>query len=109
MKLTNIINEVRYPATVDSLTMGFLYAGINSAAEKILDGIEKRTGSNANPISLQVKEGIGSVNKQLVKKKKLKSVFNQVGISLFTIYMVEKMLTQFHLEKIHQDKQKQCK
>ena len=28
MKLTNIINEVRYPPTVDGLTMGFLYAGL---------------------------------------------------------------------------------
>jgi len=80
MKLNDIINEVRYPPTVDGLTMGFLYAGINSAAEKILDGIEKRTGSNANPISLQVIEGIGSVNKQLVKKKKLKG---QEALSYF--------------------------
>ena len=80
MKLTNIIKEVKYPATVDGLTIGFLYAGINSAAEKILKGIEKRTGSNANPISLQVIEGIGSVNKQLMKKKKLKG---QEALSYF--------------------------
>jgi hypothetical protein len=62
MKLTNIINEAKYPATVDGLTMGFLYTGINSAAEKILKDIKKRTGSNANPISLQVIEGIGEFN-----------------------------------------------
>ena len=40
--------------------------------EKILKDIEKRTGSNANPISLQVIEGLNSVNKQLMKKKNLK-------------------------------------
>ena len=39
MKLTNIINEAKYPANIDGLTMGFLYTGINSAAEKILKGI----------------------------------------------------------------------
>ena len=71
MKLTNIIKEVKYPTTVDGLTMKFLYVGINSAAEKILKNIKKRTGSNANPISLQVIEGVGSVNKQLHKKLKL--------------------------------------
>ena len=41
MKLTNIINEAKYPATVDGLTMGFLYTGINSAAEKILKDIKR--------------------------------------------------------------------
>ena len=71
MKLINIINETKYPPNIDGLTMGFLYTGINSAAEKILKGIKKRTGSNANPISLQVIEGIGAVNKQLHKKMKL--------------------------------------
>ena len=80
MKLTNIIKEIRYPATVDDLTMGFLYMGINNAAEKILKDIEKRTGSNANPISLQVIEGLTSVNKQLMKKKKLKG---QEALSYF--------------------------
>ena len=80
MKLTNIINEAKYPATVDGLTMGFLYTGVNSAAEKILKDIKKRTGSNANPISLQVIEGIGSVNKQLMKKKKLEG---QEALSYF--------------------------
>ena len=71
MKLTNIINEAKYPADIDGLTMKFLYTGINSAAEKILKNIKKRTGSNANPISLQVIEGVGLVNKQLHKKMKL--------------------------------------
>ena len=80
MKLINIINEAKYPPNIDGLTMGFLYTGINSAAEKILKGIEKRTGSNANPISLQVIEGIGSVNKQLMKKKKLEG---QEALSYF--------------------------
>ena len=80
MKLTNIINEAKYPATVDGLTMGFLYTGINSAAEKILKDIKKRTGSNANPISLQVIEGIGAVTKQLMKKKKLEG---QEALSYF--------------------------
>ena len=42
MKLTNIIKEIRYPATVDDLTMGFLYMGINNAAEKILKDIKKK-------------------------------------------------------------------
>ena len=45
--------------------------GINNAAKKILDNIKKRTGSNTNPISLQVIEGVGLVNKQLHKKMKL--------------------------------------
>ena len=80
MKLINIINEAKYPPNIDGLTMGFLYTGINSAAEKILKGIEKRTGSNANPISLQVIEGIHSVNKQLMKKKKLEG---QEALSYF--------------------------
>ena len=71
MKLSHIINEAKYPADIDGLTMGFLYTGINSAAEKILKGIKKRTGSNANPISLQFIEGVGLVNKQLHKKMKL--------------------------------------
>ena len=80
MKLTNIIKEIRYPATVDDLTMGFLYMGINNAAEKILKDIKKRTGSNATPISLQVIEGVNSVNKQLMKKMKLKG---QEALSYF--------------------------
>ena len=80
MRLNDIMSEAKYPATVDGLTIGFLYAGINSAAEKILDGIEKRTGSNANPISLQVIEGVLSVNKQLMKKKKLEG---QEALSYF--------------------------
>ena len=80
MRLNDIMSEAKYPATVDGLTIGFLYAGINSAAEKILKGIEKRTGSNANPISLQVIEGTLSVNKQLMKKKKLKG---QEALSYF--------------------------
>ena len=80
MKLTNIIKEIRYPATVDDLTMGFLYMGINNAAEKILKDIKKRTGSNANPISLQVIEGIGAVSKQLMKKRKLEG---QEALSYF--------------------------
>jgi len=71
MKLSYIINEAKYPADIEGLTMGFLYTGINSAAEKILKDIKKRTGSNANPISLQVIEGIGAVSKQLMKKRKL--------------------------------------
>ena len=58
MKLSTVLNEVRYPDDIDGLTMGFLYTGINNAAEKILKDIKKRTGSNANPISLQVIEGI---------------------------------------------------
>ena len=36
-----------------------------------MDNIKKRTGSNTNPISLQVIEGVGLVNKQLHKKMKL--------------------------------------
>ena len=65
MKLSHIINEAKYPADIDGITMKFLYLGINNAAKKILDNIKKRTGSSANPISLQVIEGIGLVNKQL--------------------------------------------
>jgi hypothetical protein len=80
VKLSHIINEAKYPADIDGITMGFLYTGINSAAEKILKDIKKRTGSNANPISLQVIEGIGAVNKQLMKKMKLKS---QEALSYF--------------------------
>ena len=71
MKLSHIINEAKYPADIDGITMKFLYVGINNAAKKILDNIKKRTGSSANPISLQVIEGIGLVNKQLQKKMKL--------------------------------------
>ena len=80
MKLTSIIKEIRYPAAGDDLTMSFLYTGINSAAEKILKDIKKRTGSNANPISLQVIEGIAAVNKLLMKKMKLKG---QESLSYF--------------------------
>jgi hypothetical protein len=80
MKLTSIIKEIRYPAAVDDLTMSFLYTGINSAAEKILKDIKKRTGSNANPISLQVIESIAAVNKLLMKKMKLKG---QESLSYF--------------------------
>ena len=80
MKLTNIINEAKYPADIDGLTMQFLYTGINIAEEKILKNIKKRTGSNANPISLQVIEGVGAVNKQLHKKLKLEG---QEALSYF--------------------------
>ena len=51
--------------------MPFLIVGISNAAEKILKNIAKRTGSNTNPISLQVMEGVLSVEKQLAKKTKL--------------------------------------
>ena len=87
MKLTNIIKEIRYPATVDDLTMSFLYMGINNAAEKILKDIKKRTGSNANPISLQVIEGLNSVNKQLMKKKNLKIL--QIKLIFFGIKNIQ--------------------
>ena len=80
MKLSHIINEAKYPADIDGITMKFLYLGINNAAKKILDNIKKRTGSNTNPISLQVIEGIAAVNKLLMKKMKLKG---QESLSYF--------------------------
>ena len=54
MKLTTILNEAKYPADIEGITMPFLIVGISNAAEKILKNIAKRTGSNTNPISLQV-------------------------------------------------------
>jgi hypothetical protein len=71
MKLTTILNEAKYPADIEGITMPFLIVGISNAAEKILKNIAKRTGSNTNPISLQVMEGVLSVEKQLAKKTKL--------------------------------------
>ena len=41
MKLSHIINEAKYPADIDGITMKFLYLGINNAAKKILDNIKK--------------------------------------------------------------------
>ena len=35
MKLSPIINEAKYPADIDGITMKFLYVGINNAAKKI--------------------------------------------------------------------------
>lgn len=71
MKLRDTLNEVKYPSDIEGITMPFLIVGISNAAEKILKGIEKRTGSNSNPISIQVIKGVTSVEKQLHKKRKL--------------------------------------
>lgn len=78
-ELAGLINEytpapkfnLKYPKTVEDLTMKFLYLGMQNAVNKILADIEKRTGSNANPISLQVIEGWNDVEKKLKKHMNL--------------------------------------
>jgi len=59
---------LKFPDSVDGLTMKFLYLGLENATLKIMDDIKRRTGSNANPISLQVMEGWQAVSKKLEHK-----------------------------------------
>ncbi len=63
--------KLPFPKDIDGLTMRFLYLGIGNATLNILADIEKRTGSNANPISLQVTKGGLGVQKSLEKKMSL--------------------------------------
>ena len=60
------------PANVEDLEMKTLIVAIGSAVVGLLDKIKKNTGSNANPVSLQVMKGGDAVKKALKSNLDLK-------------------------------------
>ena len=60
------------PANVEDLEMKTLIVAIGSAVVGLLDKIKKNTGSNANPVSLQVIKGGDAVKKALKSNLDLK-------------------------------------
>jgi len=64
--------KLKYPPDIEGLTMKFLYLGMQNGAIKLLDDIKKRTGSNANPVSLQIMDSWADVEKQLKKRLTMK-------------------------------------
>jgi hypothetical protein len=60
------------PANVEDLEMKTLIVAIGSAVVGLLDKIKKNTGSNANPVSLQVMKGGDAIKSALKKNLDLK-------------------------------------
>lgn len=60
------------PANVEDLEMKTLLVAIGSAVIGLLDKIKKNTGSNANPVSLQVMKGGDAIKKALKSNLDLK-------------------------------------
>ena len=60
------------PANIEDLEMKTLVVAIGSAVVGLLDKIKKNTGSNANPISLQVIKGGDAIKSALKKNLDLK-------------------------------------
>ena len=60
------------PANVEDLEMKTLIVAIGSAVVGLLDKIKKNTGSNANPVSLQVMKGGDAIKKALKSNLDLK-------------------------------------
>jgi hypothetical protein len=60
------------PANVEDVEMKTLIVAIGSAVVGLLDKIKKNTGSNANPVSLQVMKGGDAVKKALKSNLDLK-------------------------------------
>ena len=60
------------PANVEDLEMKTLIVAIGSAVIGLLDKIKKNTGSNANPVSLQVMKGGDAIKSALKKNLDLK-------------------------------------
>ena len=60
------------PSSIEDVTMTMLHTGMNKAVIKKLDDIKKRTGSNSNPISMQVIEAWDEIGKLMRNKANLK-------------------------------------
>ena len=59
------------PAKVKDLEMKTLYVLIGSTAEGLLQKVKKNTGSNANPISLQIIKSLGTIRDMMAGQKDL--------------------------------------
>jgi len=60
------------PANVEDLEMRTLHVLIGSAAEGLLQRVKKNTGSNSNPISLQIIKSLGKIRDAIKSKMDLK-------------------------------------
>lgn len=69
------------PANVEDLEMKTLIVAIGSAVVGLLDKIKKNTGSNANPVSLQVMKGGDAIKSVLKKNLDLKG--NEALVTFF--------------------------
>jgi len=63
----NEVNFTKLPPKIEDLTITHLHTGMNRAVLKLLDDIKSRTGSNANPISLQVLGGWTDISNKMMK------------------------------------------
>ena len=71
-EIRKTLSEARLPASIDDVTMTMLHTGMNKAVIKKLDDIKDRTGSNANPISMQVIEAWNDIGEVMRKNANLK-------------------------------------
>jgi hypothetical protein len=62
------------PTNVDELEMRTLHVLIGSTAEGLLQKVKKNTGSNANPVSLQIIKSLGKIRDAIKSKMDLKGV-----------------------------------
>lgn len=72
LKEGRILTEARLPKDINDVTIMMLHTGMNKAVIKLLDGVGARTGSNANPISIQILDGWSKVKKEMMSKGNLK-------------------------------------
>lgn len=72
LKEGRILTEARLPKDINDVTIMMLHTGMNKAVIKLLDGVKARTGSNANPISIQILDGWSKVKKEMMSKGSLK-------------------------------------
>lgn len=75
--LQNAVMETKFnarilPANIEDLEMKTLLVAIGSTVIGLLDKIKKNTGSNANPVSLQVMKGGDAIKSALKKNLDLK-------------------------------------
>lgn len=62
------------PAKVEDLEMKTLHVLIGSTAEGLLQRVKKNTGSNSNPISLQIIKSLGKIRDAIKSKMDLKGM-----------------------------------
>ena len=62
------------PANVEDLEMKTLHVLVGSTAEGLLQKVKKNTGSNSNPISLQIIKSLGKIRDAIKSKMDLKGM-----------------------------------
>ena len=92
--LKKAVTEVKFnakilPANLEDLEMKTLIVCIGSTIIGLLDRIKKNTGSNANPVSLQVIKGGDEINTALKKNLDLKDVYGSLKKTDLSVQVVQ--------------------